>query len=141
MCVLHVPGEMAASELGPVTARAEHAGETTYLTKHGHRAAAVVPAEDAELLEALEELVDTEAVHQALEAHAAGDNERVPFVRRTARSSTAGYQVELLKQAEEFLDELSTQQPRDARALEGAIETPAASPTRPLNTRTPITDV
>ncbi|MGI8313407.1 hypothetical protein [Saccharopolyspora hattusasensis] len=75
----------ARAELGPVTSRAEFAGETTYLTKHGHRAAAVVPAAAAELLEDLEELVDGEAVREALARMRTGANERVPFVRRTRR--------------------------------------------------------
>lgn len=51
-------GSEARAELGPITSRAEYGGETTYLTKHGHRAAAVVPAAAAELLEQLEDLVD-----------------------------------------------------------------------------------
>ncbi|MEY8042122.1 type II toxin-antitoxin system prevent-host-death family antitoxin [Saccharopolyspora cebuensis] len=73
----------ARADLGPVTSRACFGGETTYLTKHGRRAAAVVPAEAAELLEDLEDLVDGEAVREALEARRAGTNEPVPFTRRT----------------------------------------------------------
>lgn len=90
MYVLYMTaGEMSVSEaradLREVTNRAEYAGDTTYLTKYGHRAAAVVPAESAELLEELEDLVDADAVRQALAEHEAGDNERVPFARRTGK--------------------------------------------------------
>lgn len=89
MYILYMSSEMTVSEaraeLGPVTSRAEYGGETTYLTKHGHRAAAVVPAAAAEMLENLEELVDGEAVRVALADLHAGTEERVPFVRRTRR--------------------------------------------------------
>ena len=60
---------------------------TTYLTKHGHRAAAVVPAAAAELLEQLEDLVDEQAVRKALASLQSGEEERVPFVRRTRRQT------------------------------------------------------
>ena len=73
----------ARAELGPVTSRAEYSGETTYLTKHGHRAAAVVPAAAAELLEQIEDLMDAEAVRSALADLQAGSEQRVPFTRRT----------------------------------------------------------
>lgn len=48
--------------LGDLAARAEYGGETVYLTRHGRRTAAVVPAGTAELLEQLEDLLDVEAV-------------------------------------------------------------------------------
>lgn len=73
----------ARAQLGPVTSRAEYSGETTYLTKHGHRTAAVVPAAAAELLEQIEDLVDAEAVRSALAGLGAGSEQRVPFVRHT----------------------------------------------------------
>ena len=60
--------------------------ETTYPTKHRHRAAAVVPAA-AELLEQLEDLVDEQAVRRALESLKSGYQERLPFVRRTRRQT------------------------------------------------------
>lgn len=75
----------ARAELGPVTARAEYAGETIYLTKHGHRSAAVVPAHAAELLERLEDVLDAEAVENALAELESGEVAPVPYVRRTAR--------------------------------------------------------
>lgn len=75
----------ARADLGAVTARAEYGGETTYLTKHGHRSAAVVPAAAAELLEGLEDLVDHDAVRAALDSLETGAEERVPFLRRTSR--------------------------------------------------------
>ena len=76
----------ARAVLGAVTSRAEYGGETTYLTKHGRRAAAVVPAAAAELLEQLEGLCDQEAVSRAL-ASLEGYEERLPFVRRNRRQT------------------------------------------------------
>lgn len=78
----------ARADLGAVTSRAQYGGETTYLTKHGRRAAAVVPAAAAELLEQLEDLVGEEAVRNALAKLRSGDEERVPFVRRIRRQTT-----------------------------------------------------
>lgn len=75
----------ARADLGRVTARAEYGGETTYLTKHGHRAAAIVPARAAELLEQFEDVLDAKAVRTALADLDAGAEERVPFVRRSRR--------------------------------------------------------
>ena len=89
--ILYMTADMTVSQaradLGAVTSRAEYGGETTYLTKHGHRAAAVVPAAAAELLEQLEDLVDEQAVRTALASLRSGDEERVPFVRRTRRQT------------------------------------------------------
>lgn len=86
--ILYMSIEMSVSaareSLGPVTSRVEYGGETVYLTKHGHRAAAVVPAAAAELLEELEDTFDVEAVRAALAAISAGEDEPEPFVRRTA---------------------------------------------------------
>lgn len=80
-----VPVSEARADLGPITARAEYGGETVYLTKHGRRAAAVVPAGAAELLEELEDVLDGEAVSAALAALHAGRDRPEPFVRRTVR--------------------------------------------------------
>ena len=89
--ILYMNGDMSVSQaradLGAVTSRAEYGGETTYLTKHGHRAAAVVPAAAAELLEQLEDLVDEQAVRRALASLKSGREERLPFVRRTRRQT------------------------------------------------------
>lgn len=82
-----MPHELTVSEaradLGPVTSRAQYSGETTYLTKHGQRAAAVVPVRAAELLEQIEDLIDADAVRIALAALEAGRDQRLPFARRT----------------------------------------------------------
>jgi prevent-host-death family protein len=75
----------ARADLGPVTSRVEYGGEYVYLTKHGHRAAAVVPVAAAELLEQLEDVLDGDAVAAALASLADGADERVPYVRRSAR--------------------------------------------------------
>jgi prevent-host-death family protein len=79
----------ARADLGPVTSRAAYAGETTYLTKHGRRAAAVVPAASAELLEEIEDLLDVQAVRTALAELEAGTEERRAFTRRTPRHRTS----------------------------------------------------
>jgi PHD/YefM family antitoxin component YafN of YafNO toxin-antitoxin module len=92
MYILYMTVEMSVSqaraELGPVTSRAEYNGETTYLLKHGHRAAAVVPAAVAELVEQLEDVLDRDAVAEVLAQLEAGTEESVPFVRRTRRQSS-----------------------------------------------------
>ncbi|HVV14014.1 type II toxin-antitoxin system prevent-host-death family antitoxin [Amycolatopsis sp.] len=78
----------ARESLGPVTSRVEYGGETVYLTKHGRRAAAVVPAAAAELLEQLEDVFDLEATRAALDALASGEAAPEPFVRRTKSRDT-----------------------------------------------------
>lgn len=42
-----------------------------------------------------------------------------------------GYAVELLKQADKYLDKLARQQPKDAAAIESAIDSLAAQPHPP----------
>jgi PHD/YefM family antitoxin component YafN of YafNO toxin-antitoxin module len=85
---VEMPVSQARAELGPVTSRAEFNGETTYLLKHGHRAAAVVPAAVAELVEQIEEVLDRDAVSEVLAKLEAGTEESVPFVRRTRRQTS-----------------------------------------------------
>ena len=85
---VEMPVSQARAELGPVTSRAEFNGETTYLLKHGHRAAAVVPAAVAELVEQIEEALDREAVAEVLAKLETGTEETVPFVRRTRRQTS-----------------------------------------------------
>jgi PHD/YefM family antitoxin component YafN of YafNO toxin-antitoxin module len=82
-----MPVSQARAELGSVTSRAEHNGETTYLLKRGHRAAAVVPVAVAELVEQIEDMLDREAVAEVLAKLQAGNEESVPFVRRTRRQT------------------------------------------------------
>jgi PHD/YefM family antitoxin component YafN of YafNO toxin-antitoxin module len=85
---VEMPVSQARAELGPVTARAEYNGETTYLLKHGYRAAAVVPVAVAELVEQIEDLLDRDAVAEVLAKLEAGTEESVPFVRRTRRQTS-----------------------------------------------------
>lgn len=91
MYIMYMSVEMSVSqaraELGPVTSRAEYNGEITFLLKHGHRAAAVVPAAVAELVEQVEDVLDGEAVAEVLAKLNAGTEESVPFVRRTRRQT------------------------------------------------------
>lgn len=46
--------------------KARHTGERTIITRRGRKLAAVVPVEDLELLEELEDRVDLAAVREAL---------------------------------------------------------------------------
>lgn len=89
--ILYMDNEMAISEaradLGSVAARSQYGGATTYLTKHGRRAAAIVPAPAAELLERIEDLLDEQAVRAALADLDTGHEERRPFVPRTRRTA------------------------------------------------------
>ena len=87
-----MPVEMTVSqaraEIGDITNRAAYRGETTYLTKNGHRSAAVVPAASAELLEELEELIDLHLVRATFKEMTKGTVTTVPFVRRTKRQGS-----------------------------------------------------
>ncbi|HEU0087609.1 MAG TPA: type II toxin-antitoxin system prevent-host-death family antitoxin [Pseudonocardiaceae bacterium] len=82
----------ARTSLGELAARAEYGGETVYLTRHGRRAAAVVSAAAAELLEQLEDLLDAEAVAQVQNRLAAGTEGRRRLV--TAEPSVEAYSVD-----------------------------------------------
>jgi len=73
----------ARAQLPEITNRAEYAGETVYVTKHGRRTSAVVPAAAAQLLEDLEDLMDIEAVREALLDLDLGRDQPDPFVRRS----------------------------------------------------------
>lgn len=55
----------AREKLGDLVNRAALLSERVYVTKHGKRVAALVPVEDAELLEALEDRLDLAAVKNA----------------------------------------------------------------------------
>lgn len=55
----------AREKLGDLVNRAALLSERVYVTKHGKRVAALVPVEDAELLEALEDRLDLAAIKKA----------------------------------------------------------------------------
>ena len=55
----------AREKFGDLVNRAALLSERVYVTKHGKRVAALVSVEDAELLEALEDRLDLEAVKEA----------------------------------------------------------------------------
>ncbi|HEY5858198.1 MAG TPA: type II toxin-antitoxin system prevent-host-death family antitoxin [Aldersonia sp.] len=59
--------------LADVLNRTAYAGERVVVTRHGKRIAAVIPADDLDLLEALENARDTAALEQAI---AEDDGER-----------------------------------------------------------------
>jgi prevent-host-death family protein len=61
---LDIPVTTARSSLAEIVSRAEYAHESAYLTKHGRRVAAVVPADVLDLLERVEDLI------LSLEGHA-----------------------------------------------------------------------
>jgi len=57
----------ARNEFAEIVNRAAYGKERITLTRRGKAIAAIVPIEDAELLQALEDRVDLEAVRAALE--------------------------------------------------------------------------
>ena len=64
--------ERARVELSGVVSRAQYAGERVVVTRRGKPAAAIVPIEDLELLQQIEDEIDAEAVREALEEARAG---------------------------------------------------------------------
>ena len=56
----------ARGEFSETINRVAYRGERVVLTRHGRRVAAVVPVEDLELLEALEDAHDLDEVREAL---------------------------------------------------------------------------
>lgn len=77
----------ARSSLGELAARVEYGGETVYLTRHGRRAAAVVSASAAELLERVEDLLDVDAAREVLARLEAGTEGRRRLVSAPPTSS------------------------------------------------------
>jgi prevent-host-death family protein len=65
------PEELTASAarqgFADVVGRAQHAGATTYIVKHGRRVAAVVPIEAAELLERIDDEYWSARAREALD--------------------------------------------------------------------------
>lgn len=67
----------ARDDLAEMVRRVEVSRERVVLTRHGRDVAALVSAEDLELLELLEDRADLEAVREAL----AESSDRVPFAK------------------------------------------------------------
>ena len=63
----------ARDHLADVVSRAAYAGRITYVTRHGQRMAAIVPAEMAEAIERGEDAEDVAAAREALARIDAGD--------------------------------------------------------------------
>ena len=70
----------ARDHLAELVRRVEVSRERVVLTRHGRDVAALVSAEDLELLELLEDRVDLEAVREAL----AESSDRVPYAKLRA---------------------------------------------------------
>ena len=70
----------ARDDLAEMVRRVEVSRERVVLTRHGRDVAALVSAEDLELLELLEDRADLEAVREAL----AESSERVPYAKLRA---------------------------------------------------------
>lgn len=64
--------ERARVELSDVVSRVQYAGERVVVTRRGKPAAAIVPLEDLELLQRIEDEMDAEAVREALAEARAG---------------------------------------------------------------------
>jgi prevent-host-death family protein len=67
----------ARDDFGQTVDRVHHRRERVRITKHGRPLVALVPAEDLDLLEALEDKLDLEAVREAL----AESSDRIPYDR------------------------------------------------------------
>ncbi len=80
----------ARASLGDLAARAEYGGETVFLSRHGRRAAALVPAGAAELLEQVEDLLDARAVAEVQARLAAGTESRRRLVTAEPAAEAAG---------------------------------------------------
>lgn len=76
-----LPVTSAREQFSHVVGAAQYAGRVTYVTKHGVRVAAIVPADMAE---ALEDEADVEAARAALDRIAAGGDARRPIPLREA---------------------------------------------------------
>ena len=70
----------ARDDLAEMVRRVEVSRERVVLTRHGRDVAALVSAEDLELLELLEDRADLEAVREAL----AETSDRVPYAKLRA---------------------------------------------------------
>ena len=70
----------ARDDLAELVRRVEVSRERVVLTRHGRDVAALVSAEDLELLELLEDRADLEAVREAL----AETSDRVPYAKLRA---------------------------------------------------------
>lgn len=72
---IEIPVTEAREEMAAIIRRAEISSERVMLTRHGRRVAAVVSADDLELLELLEDRADLRLMREAL----AESDERVPY--------------------------------------------------------------
>jgi prevent-host-death family protein len=64
--------ERARVELSDVVSRVQYAGDRVVVTRRGKPAAAIVPLKDLELIQQIEDKLDTEAVREALAEARAG---------------------------------------------------------------------
>jgi prevent-host-death family protein len=69
----------AREEFSEIVNRAAFGKERVVLTRHGKGLVAVVPVEDLEVLEALEDRLDIEAAEKALASAAAKDEAPIPW--------------------------------------------------------------
>jgi prevent-host-death family protein len=81
--------ERARVELSHVVSRVQYAGERVVITRRGKPAAAIVPLEDLELLQRIEDELDAEAVREALAEARAGKARPWLEVREGLRSEQA----------------------------------------------------
>jgi prevent-host-death family protein len=81
--------ERARVELSDVVSRVQYAGDRVVVTRRGKPAVAIVPLEDLELLQQIEDDLDTEAVREALAEARDGKARPWSEIRETLRGGHA----------------------------------------------------
>lgn len=72
---------VARKQFSDVVNRAFYAKERVALTRYGHTLAAIVPAEDLELLEAMEDRIDADDARQVLADMKANGEKPIPWAK------------------------------------------------------------
>jgi prevent-host-death family protein len=78
--------ERARVELSDVVSRVQYAGDRFVVTRRGKPAVAIVPLEDLELLQQIEDEQDAEAVREAMEEVREGKARPWSEIRETLKS-------------------------------------------------------
>lgn len=81
---------VARKRFSDVVNRASYAKERVALTRYGHTLAAIVPAEDLALLEAMEDRIDADDAREALAEMKAKGEKPIPLSKVKKRLGKAG---------------------------------------------------